>query len=434
MESGASRTCRLESKLIYVMATDVSLKVRVVITSIDQSLSSLQNFIFLIITAREVSATTFGAFTLTVSIITLVLGLARAAISEPFMLLNSLGTTRHRNSLRASLTTLTCLYTVLVGIVLVVCSVLVPPILRPLFLTAAIILPGLLLQDLSRWLAVTYKQPLLLLGIDGLWIAIWVLLLATLRAHTAVDSLLMWGGSASFVGFILVALRRSSFSGIRKSVTYWRDVLRRSAASLVGEYLAFTIPGQILTFLVTGLIGLAATAGLRGALALFGPVGMLQNAARIAIVPEVIRAGGGMSKRGTQLNRAAAAVQILIAGVGLIVLVSLPGRYGHELLGASWDAARVIIIPVGIGQIFAACDQYPLVRLRADGYLQQIARARYVVSAEALLTVTIGATTRSLLVTAWCLAFGSLFGWIYYTFVDHHNRRPIVGEARATSA
>jgi hypothetical protein len=425
-EDHTRAACRqLYGSLRRAVIAPYSPKIRMVIASVDQALSSLQNFALVVLVAREASPVGFGAFSLCLSILTFAIGIARATTSEPFMLEYAAIRDASAARTRAALPTVTVLLGMAIALILGIWGACSPTPLQGVLLASAVVLPGVLILDLARWIALTDGKPVALLAIDTSWVCVWVAALLIHPHNSPPTTLLVWGGAGTVVGATCVIIGRLRASSPAFAFKAWHANLHASARSLSGEFLATSTANQISTFLVSGIIGLGATAAIRGAQTLFGPVFTLQNAARISALPEIIRAGGGLSQRGKRINLLATGMQVMTAAVATGVLVALPGSLGRSVLGASWPEAHRLLLAVGVGSVLSSAVQYPLTRLRADGHLAVIARTRYVVSSVGLIIVCSAAFTHSVLITAWCLAAGNLYGWLGYTITDRRRRQAI---------
>jgi hypothetical protein len=101
------------------------------------------------------------------------------------------------------------------------------------------------------------------------------------------------------------------------------------------------------------LVGLGAISGLtalgavRGAQTFFGPLGVLFNSVLLAVVPGATR----LRSAPARLRRLAVVVSAGVCAIAIawtVIGLGLPRGAGVQLFGASWDATRRLLLPMGL--------------------------------------------------------------------------------------
>ncbi|OMQ15559.1 hypothetical protein A7K94_0208570, partial [Modestobacter sp. VKM Ac-2676] len=176
---------------------------------------------------------------------------------------------------------------------------------------------------------------------------------------------------------------------LRGSRSWLRDHAGLSAR-LGSDYLinmgAFTVATSVLA----ALLGFAATGGLRFAQTILGPIQVLFGATTAFLVPLLARrlASGGPAS----LRRLSALTSLACFGISaavVAVLLLIPTWLGRELLGASWDEARQVMVAVGWSQCVNAIVIGASLPLKAMGRADLLLRIT-AVQAPLILALGVG--------------------------------------------
>jgi len=165
--------------------------------------------------------------------------------------------------------------------------------------------------------------------------------------------LLAWAVSVWVAGMLGVR-QFSRPSGLPRSISWIREHLGLSLR-LGADYLLNMGTVALTTSVLVSLLGFAATGGLRFAQTLLGPIQVLLAALGSFMVPLLARR---LAVRGAPSIRRPASLMALgscgVAAVVLLVLLVLPATVGEELLGESWDEARLVMPAVGLSACLVA--------------------------------------------------------------------------------
>lgn len=373
----------------------------------DQALSSLANFAMGVIIARTTSADEFGAFTLAFSTYLIVLNLGRAIATQP-LTIRYTGTEPVAFRRRAEEATGTLVATGLLAIVVIApIGALLPAPLGPALIAAAFAMPLLLLQDAWRAVLFSAARARAAFVVDLAWAAVVVpvlLVASMLDPLPPAGMIAAWGAATIPSSLLGIALTRAKPRP--GAVRSWLA----SHADLAGRYAAETATGLVLNqlsiFIVGAIAGLAGAGAIRAAQLLLGPLHVLVQAAFLVAVPEAIRI------RASHPGRFLPAVGTVSGGLALVTvgwlgfLLLLPDAFGAELLGDSWDAARLTLLPLGLSLVGQAIGAGPVIGMRALADARASLRVRLIDAPASFILAVSGAMLGGAVGAAWGFAVG----------------------------
>lgn len=382
----------------------------------DQGLYSLTNFSLAVLIAGSVGVREFGAFGALLIAYTLALGVSNALTAEVFTVVHSGAQGESvREPLRAGAGTalalgLTCSAAAL-GFALVGGGPIVG------FLPAfAAITPGLFLQDFWRYAFFAIGKPSSALVNDLVWAVVQSSIVVALRltGRSTVSTLLLaWGAgglAGAFLGMVQARLAPRPLLAWR-----WLSIHRGLGLRFGGEWLGLYGATQAVLTIVGVIGGLAELAKLRAAWLIFGPLQGVLNGVRLSVTSVAVISRDRHPERFT---RFALSLTLAISGIAVlwaVVALSLPGRIGVALLGASWFGAKDLLLPVAIGQVAAAAGLGVLTALRATRDARRTVRARTATAALTLLFGAFGALWSGALGAALGSALANLIGVLLMT-------------------
>lgn len=341
----------------------------------DQFVSSITNFALAVVVARSVEARSFGAFAVAMSVYGLGLGAARALVGEPVAIRHAMPGA-HDRPVMAEATGTALALGVLCGFLLAAISAVGPAATRIPLLALALGLPGLLLQDAWRFVFVSAGRAGRAFANDLVWALAQVVTVGSLLVlgGAGVGSLILaWGASATLAAAVgcLQAGQVPSIASATRWLRRHRDLWPRLGAELA----AMTGSWQIVMFLIGALAGLAALGALRAAQTLLGPVSIVFLAAPLVAVPELSRrfsAGGKVLRTAAAISAGLATLALL----GGVAVSALPDGLGQALLGASFEPARPLILPVALFLASTGVNIGALAGLRGLDAVDRSLRAR----------------------------------------------------------
>lgn len=378
----------------------------------DQALSSLSNFALGVLVARTVSQDDFGAFSVAFTTYTVALITSRALASEPFMIRHSTGSREAWGAATAGSSGMAIIVGLLGAAIVALVGLLQGGPLGQALMALAVVLPGLLVQDMWRFAFIAHGQARDAFALDLAWLLLLVPALLGLDALGS-DSIgwpiLVWGGTGGITAIAAhVAVR--SRPTLRAARAWWvaqRDIGPR----YVVEALVSLGAIQASTYALVLLSGLAAAGALRGGQLLIGPMQVLLIGVSITAVPEGVR---WMQRHGVaSLRRPAVAISAVVASTTFAwaAMVSLlPDSIGVLLLGDTWASAKSLILPLGVAYGIGALGIGAGVGMRVLADARRSVRARAVDATAQAVGGIIGASRAGALGTAYGLALGAIVG------------------------
>lgn len=342
-----------------------SVRRRVTYAIADQALASVSNVGTAVVAARTLDRRTFGAFGIAMAVYLLAQGSCRAVITEPFLSREShLGWEEIRKPAREAAGT-AVVFGLLAGAGLLLAAPVVGGPTGRALAALAVVLPGLLLQDAWRYCFVAAQRPQDAVVNDAAWCGVQVLTVAFLAAsgRFSVTTVLLWWGGAGTVAALLGCLQASAVPDLRSArrwmARYW-DLGGRYAA----EFATSTGAGQGTLLALGAIAGLVAVGAVRAAQVFFGPINVLFGGMYMALVPEGVRLAGDP----VRLRRL-----MILGSLGLVAFstgwlllgLALPATWGRALLGDTWNNARALLLPVGLGVIGGGAASGAIAGLRA---------------------------------------------------------------------
>ncbi len=311
---------------------------------VDQGLSSLTNFALTVLVARSVSESAFGAFAIAILVYLAVLGVVRGFIAEPLAVRFSASEPAERADAARAAAGAGLLAGIGVGVVLCCVAAVTDGDTSRVFMALGVTMPGLVLQDMWRFIFVADGRPTFAAANDGVWAVTQLgavgLLLAT--SDPSVGVLVLAWGLAANVAAVVGCLQARTAPDLRGGPT-WARRHRDLGAPFALDFTAQIGSTYVALFVITAIIGLEAVAGIRGAQTLLGPVNVLYLGSRLVAVPEGARLAARGSRGVVHLAIVVAVVLVVAALVVGAVLLLMPDSWGTALLGDTWDDARSVL-------------------------------------------------------------------------------------------
>lgn len=309
----------------------------------DQALSSLTNAALSIMVARSVDAHAFGAFAVCFTIYSLVIGCARALISEPLAVRSSDAGAGFRTEQRGALGSAT-LFGIAAGAVLLVGSVFPGSDLRDPLLALALTLPGLVVQDALRLSLIAEGKPRAATLNDFIWGVLQIGAAAALLFGdfpTATLFVATWGAAAGVAA--VDGMIREKIGADLGSALRWLRAHADLTRFFVPEYLAVMGAFQVAILVVGAIGGISAVGALRGAQVLLGPLNIVMFGIAAFAVPELVRRKHEPRRRLVLYALGLSATLFLTTVVWAGLLLALPDSAGRQVLGDAWEGGRMVL-------------------------------------------------------------------------------------------
>jgi O-antigen/teichoic acid export membrane protein len=381
----------------------------------DQALSSVTNFALAILVARNVSTADLGAFGLTFTTYTFVLGATRAICSEPMSVRYSArdSVAWERGARRTTGAAL--ILGAAAGVVTAIVSFAFSGSLKGALLALAVCLPGLIVQDTWRTAFFSNVNGRSAFMNDLIWaVAQTVFIVIALVTHhrTTPAFMLAWGLAAS-----VAAVAGSVQSGVipkPSSTGRWFHRQRDLAPRYLAEFFARNAANAGCMYLTAVFGGLSAAGALRGAQIVLGPLNILNMGLTAPAVTEAVRISRRSASRMLKMVALLGAALVVISLTWGIVMYLLPEQIGQALLKRSWTSAHSVILPFALVMAASGSLTGATVGLRALAAARRSLNARLVTGAISLATTAVGAYTGQAAGAALGLALGLWLGSVLW--------------------
>lgn len=371
-----------------------------------QGFNSIGNMLLAFWVARESATTDFGAWSLGYAAFMVALQMARAVAATP-LLLEVDADRRHWHSGAAS--GLGVLIASVASIVLLISGTALPSLRAELWAFSAVI-PVAVAQDMLRHVAFSRSRPDLAVLADATWLCAQIALSVIALSADAISSptvalTLAWGAAALVSAVVAAAALRVGVT-LTRALAYHRRTGHLSRA-LAGDAALGAVGSQSLPMVVAAVAGLAATGALRGGLTLMGPLNIVITGLTPVATMEAkkrLAMAGGVQRF---VVGWCAALLVLGAAYGALLLV-LPDSVGADALGATWQPAQLLLLPLIIeGLMRGPWSVVPII-LRAQLRVHTALKLKMVTTLFLLSFPTAGALMSGAIGAAWGVMISSV--------------------------
>lgn len=357
----------------------------------DQAILSLTNLGLSLLVARSVDSTAFGAFSLAFSVYSITIVVARNLGSQPVIIRFPDAEPAAAREAAAQSTGASGAIGLAVGAVSVVIGLLVGGIVGQSLLALGLVLPGVLVQDACRLVAVARRNPRAAVLLDVVWGVLQlgaVFLLVATSANSVALFIIAWGAAAAVSA--LVGTRRLTVRPrVTRALTWIRAHWDLTGFMLFEGLLLQGAYQAVLLFV--GASGELDTVGaLRAAQVVNGPIALVSASAFTFAVPELVNRAGLRDRRPVLLAALIGSSLALVTACwnGLVLLV--PDDVGQRVLGDSWEGMSAVLLFFAIGQVGNVLATGPAVVAYAMGETRATFRIHCVVAAMLVLCGVVG--------------------------------------------
>ena len=404
---------------------------------VDQVVSSVTNFALNILVVSSVPTDAYGAFALVYALYFIFRGSIQALVAQPLLIRHTdqlSGVASEGQGLRRTheLALGGALQISLLGsLILVAGATAVPDELAMSLLALALVLPGLLLQEVMRAVFLAQGRPGAAIAIDSAWaVAQLVLVGLLLSSGTAQVPWLVvaWGvsGGVSAVG----AMALDSLWLRLRGAARWLVELRHLSLPFLGEIMTDLLAAQGVMIVLAAVAGLDEVGVFRSAQILFSPLSVLFMAGMTVGIPEAVRVLARAPRRFRSAVVIAGGSVTLAASVWCLIVIGLPDALGARFLGESWAGASSVLPQFSLYYLAAAAGLGALVGLRALAASRVSFAARAVGSVSGFLLGSIGASRAGAAGAAVGLGVGMVTAtallWIGFRARSAEQRDPLV--------
>jgi O-antigen/teichoic acid export membrane protein len=324
---------------------------------VDQGCSSLASFVLTLVAARMLGPSGVGVVYVGFTVYLLALGLQRALIGDPLVVVSAtLGQQQRSQTTRAATTATLALGVGISGLAVAAGLLLPSDVGRGLALFAPWIAPALL-HDLFRTALFRDER-----GAHGAQNAVaWLVVMAAAlvgawRLPTGWTVVGAWG-LGGLAGAVLGAGRTRAWP--QRPTTAWR--WWREHAWPLGRWLGIessvlNIRLQVTTLLLAGVLGVGPLGGLRAAQSLFAAMTLVGPALSMAGLPAITRLLAESTRAARTLAFRISAVAVAIVAAYLVVVGSFRSQAMQLVFGPEFAAFAHLVIPIGVVQLLAGAD------------------------------------------------------------------------------
>jgi hypothetical protein len=272
-------------------------------------------------------------------------------------------------------------------------------------------LPGLMLQDLWRYVFFCAGRPAQALLNDAAWSVPQLAIFVIFGAGQSLPFYIgVWGtcaGAAALVGTAQVGSRPHLRRGLPWIREHWY-----LGGALVGGSLFLAAGTQMSTFAIAATSGLIGSASMRGADILFGPLRVITMASVVA------GTGEGIRRQRKRPDGDRALVRGITLGLGVVsigwtlAVMLLPIEAGKALLGDSWLPVRHIAIPYGFWACAAILWTGPAIGLRVRKSTRPMARVASITAPMTVLLALAVSAYAGIRVALFAMAGVTLLGFV----------------------
>jgi O-antigen/teichoic acid export membrane protein len=400
---------------------------------VDQGLSSVTNFAVSILIVRSVTAHEFGAYALVFSTYLLLMGSARSLLTDPLVIRCSGLPPRETRPAQAAATGGGLLFGLVFGTVIFLGSFLLPAGTDQAFRAFAVVLPGLLLQDMWRMTFFANATPAKAALNDAAWGVVQLVAIIALLVNDAGSIpafVLAWGGGATFAA-VLACVQ----GGLRPRVLEswrWMSANRDLGLPFLGAFGAQNGGSYISLYGLPVVASLATVGTLKAAQVLIGPLNVFFMSIVVTVGPEAVRVRDRSVARLRKLLAVLGVGTMMVAVGWGVVLLLLPRSVGVQLLGENWDAARPVLIPLIIYRAALGLSDAAVMGLRVVEAAQRTLRLRLIITPLAVSAVLLGGWAYGAVGAA---TGSAILGWLAVPLWWRHFLRESRGyDARAAEA
>lgn len=334
-------------------------------TFFDQAVCSLATAFLSILVGRNVTPSDFGAFGIAFLVYTLLMGLSRATITDPMIVVFSSRDEAERTDAISKATALAMVLGFGAGALTALTGLVAGPgtTLGGALIVLGLSLPGLLQQDAWRYAFFMSGQARTVAFNDTVRTLVLLVLLGAFLGQdraTVPVFILAWGFSA-YLGCFLGVLQ-SRISPRARGAFAWLEGHRDLALRLGADFGINQGAANGASMAVGPVSSLAAVGALNASRTLLGPLMLLYSGTTAIVLPTM-----SAQTRQSLLRLAVwvAAVLTGVAAVWTLFLLVMPESWGLWLLKDNWAGARATILPAGVGSALIALAVGPNLGLKA---------------------------------------------------------------------
>lgn len=338
---------------------------------IDQIVSSASNFALSILIARSVDRYAFGAFAVSFTLFSFLVGIVRAIGRYPLVIrFSGASPAELRHAIQAA-TGSVCCFGLLSGLLTALVGVVIGRQAGAALVAMGVVLPLVLLQDAWRGVLIGTGRPAAATLNDAIWtisqfVAVgWLLALGVKSASILVLTWGAAGGLAAAVGVLQTRAVPRLQDTRRWVVEHWDQ-----AGFFLAEWVLVlgALHGSLLVIAVWASV--EDVGAIRGGQVLLGPLLLLGRSAFEFLLPELGRRPQMSAWNRLRLSYVASGSLLFVGLIWGGVLLALPDDVGRELMGETWPTTKILLPASALWVCGTLLSTGPAAVLRALGRAQ----------------------------------------------------------------
>lgn len=358
---------------------------------LDQVVSSGSNFLATIIAAMLLSAENFGAFALAMAVALVVVFLARGLAGDPLATAHAADSPDELRAAARMAATTTLFVTSACSVVTAVVGLAIGGVAGPVLVALAVLLPGLAIQDLLRFVLIIGGHAKRAFFNDFFWLVVQVPLMALAGTTDsgAVVMLLAWGIAGNLAALLGFWQTRTPL-GWPGAIRPWLVRHRSLWPFFVLDNLVYQAINLVLVIVISLASTLAEVGGFRAAMTVYAPLAIIGRGVVGVAVPELARRRDDpLAVRRLGLLIAWALTPLAV--IGAVVTQFIPDDVGASILGDSWAMAEPLLLLAGAVTAVSLFTVGTVAGIRALGAGREGLTARILVSLVAVAFGSVGA-------------------------------------------
>ena len=394
---------------------------------VDQGIASLANFAVVVIVARSVSVTSFGAFAVPLLVYTLVISVVRGVVSEPLAIRVSARSDQRAEVAGAAGAALVS--GAAAGLLVLPVAAYLGGDIGAALAVTAVMLPALVLQDTWRFALFTMGRPGRAAMNDLAWAIVQTAAIVVVVVTTTAPVVLL---TAAWAGAVLLpAALGARQTGVVPAVGQAIAYLHRHFT--IGWRLAsdalFRTGSRYLTMLIIGgILGAGAVGAIRGGSTLFGPFTVAALGLMSGGIAEGSRLWARAPHRLVPVLWVMTSLLVAVSVMWSVVLLAMPESWGRAMLGDTWPAASEVIVPFAAVTAGASVMTGAMLGLRIVSAASEIFRIRVIAGCVMVVAGASGAWLAGTPGGVWGLAAGNWVAAIgaWWSLARHRRGHPRV--------
>ena len=345
---------------------------------VDQGAASSLTLLLTLATARALGADGLGVFATGLSAYLVVLGLNRAFLVEPLVVVTAPLLPSDRVEHDRCALSATALVAVMAAVFFLLASLVLPPDWRDGLTSFAPWLGFALLVDLWRTRLYRDGRPALSAFLSSTWLLIAAIAYLVMGDHDTLSPLVTaWGLGAVGATFLGAMLLPSSPEYPLATIRWIRGTSSRLGRWLTADAGSYAITSVLLVVVLASAIGATGLGSVRATQSLFTPLSVLAPLLTMVGLPPLSRAAALNPRRARRMAIWLSLGAVMISGAYFLIAIPSAERllsWFHPSLGSFSNLA----VPVGLTSLLAAFSIGNVILLKAMSWGRRLFAAHLI--------------------------------------------------------